>query len=419
MNSITKAKIITNKLLFLALLSIILVPLLSSCEDGTHLFIRDDIAEYEDDDISQIRHSVFFYSEPRQLAMYEPRFGTLIGMYTDALPQNDRTIRHIEASTGVNHATFMDVMHLGDPVPFMWILECMAERKVPMIVILPPREEDEQSKAPFGGYWEETIRRTAMAIGNFNLPVFIAFYPVEAGMNWNPSSYIAFFRQARAIFAEHAPQVAFVWLVDSCISAPERFYPGERASDWVGMNLFCQEPESLENALNFYNQFQHVAPIMLNLGIAHFTTEGHRYTISEAAFALNQIYQALLYEFPMVRMVNYMDVNRIPITGQDYRVSLDRDLRIAYYESVQGFLSELPRLESNEIGERIAMPIRSEYFAYVEDGRVYLDARILTEELGKANPRTTRWIGGARRVEAEEAGVSVVFRGGGIWLVNY
>jgi len=382
---------------------------LTACEDGSHLFIRDEIFEIEPDG-SPVRYSVFFESEPIRLAMHEPPSGTLIGMYTDTISLDNRVIRQVESLTGVSHATFMEAMLLGDPFPQMWILECMAEQKIPITVILPPEDGN-----PFNLQLMDTLSQTAAAFGSFNLPMFIVFYPVPANSRWSPDDYIAFFRHARAIFAVHAPKAAFIWSVDVGLEDFKAFYPGELAADWVGLSVFCQEPDTLERALEFYHTFQETAPIMLNLGIAHFSIDGHRYSISEAAATLELIYKTVLEEFPRVRMINYMNLSLIDYSGHDYRVSGDPALREAYRNSVQmpGFLTRLP----NNIEDIDAVQaIRSAYYAYIEDGHIYLDVRIVTEELGLSAPRDSRWIGGARRVDPVSAGLSVELRQGQVWI---
>ena len=386
---------------------LLLLLAFTACEDGSRFFVRDDAPDYEPE-VQQVRHPVFLGAETMRLAMHEPPAGTLISMYTDNLGQSDRIINQVESSVGVSHAAFMDAMHLGDPFPLMWILECIAEQKIPITAILPP-----QNGTAFSAYLAEELVEAAIFFGAFNLPMFIVFYPIESNSAWNPADYIAFFRQARSIFATYAPQAAFIWSVDANLDNFSNFYPGELAADWVGLSLFCQNPESLEQAIAFYHKFQNVAPIMLNLGVPHFTVEGHRYHVSEAASALNLIYSTILNDFPRVRMVNYMNLSRINETGQDYSISGDAALREAYRKSVEGFLTEMPRntdhLETTQV-------LRSAYYAYVEEGRIYLDHRIVTEELGMPITSEMRWIGGTRRIDVDLLGIKAELRDGQVWV---
>ena len=378
--------------------------LLSACEDGRH-FLFDDPSQYIHQEPGRTRHAVFFESALMQPAKYEPAEGTLIGMHTDALPSPDgRVIANIEASIGVSHAAFMEVIRLKDDFPVLWILECIAEQKIPIIVILPPEGHD-----PFGSRWEEILTEAAMAFSEYPVPMFAVFYPVPVNPGWDAATYIAFFRYARAIFAAHAPHVAFVWAVDSDKENFMDYFPGKLAVDWVGLSLFSSSTDiSMDRLLNFYHTFQRDMPIMLNFGFSHFSTEDHRYRITETAAAIKEIYRTILEGFPRVRIVNYMDISRKDYNGRDYRINMDAALRAAYRDSVQGFISEVPRHFHDTL---FTLPIRSAYTALVDDGRIFLDIRIF-EELGLPNPSRAIWIDGAGMVDAELAGISAeLYRG--------
>ena len=388
---------------------------LSACEDGGHFLFEDPSENVLNmHQSSQYgHHTVFFESAPMQLAMYEPSKGSFIGMYTDAFQRSDgRVIAAHEAVIGVRHAAFMEVMHIDGDFPLLWVLECIAEQKVPVIVILPPEEGD-----PFGNHWERTLTEAAIAFAEVPVPMFAVFYPVPPNPVWDVATYIAFFRYARAIFAIYAPHVAFVWTVDaSKENFKENFrnyFPGNLAVDWVGLTLFSEALEVPEYITHFYNAFQRDKPIMLNLGLSHFSTEDHRYRIAETVAALEQIYHTIQREFPRVKMVNYMDVNRLDYDGHDYRISMDIDLQAAYRDSVRGFIVEFPRNFDDTL---VIQPIRSAYSAYIEDGRIYLDIRIVTSELGLSVPGLTRWIGGAQRVDAALLDIRTEIERGHVWL---
>jgi len=371
---------------------------LSACENGGHFLFEDPPENILDMHQNQYgRHTVFFESAPMQLAMYEPPLGSFIGMYTDALEGRDgRVIATHEAAIGVHHAAFMEVMHIGGDFPLLWVLECVAEQKMPIVVILPPEEGD-----TFGANWEAILTETAVAFGSVPVPMFVVFYPVPQNPVWDAATYIAFFRYARAIFAIHAPHVAFVWAVDA---GKENFketfndyFPGNLAVDWVGLTLFSGSLEMSEYIAYFYHVFQRDMPMMLNLGLSHFSTEDHRYRIAETATALEYIYHTIRRDFPRIKLVNYMDVSRLDYDGHDYRISMDVVLQAAYRDSVRGFMTEFPQNFDDTLMTR---PIRSAYSAYIEDGRIYLDIRTVTSELGQPVSGLIRWIGGTERIDA-------------------
>ena len=386
--------------------------LLTGCEDGGH-FIFSDPYEYLNEDIGPTRHSVFFESAPMQLALHEPLTGTLIGMYTDAAPMPDgRVIASVEFATGVNHASFKEVMRLGEGFPTMWMLECIAEQKIPVIVILPP-----EYGSPFAGDWEYLLTETAKAFAQFPVPMFAVFYPVQANSGWDTDTYIAFFRYARSIFARYAPHVAFVWSVGADVSNFMDFFPGNLATDWVGLSLFSSAADisyDLGLMVNFYHDFHQDFPIMLNIGVSHFSTVDHRYLIAETSAALKKIYQHILSDFPRVKMVNYMDINRQFYNGRDYRISADPSLRAAYQNSVIGFEQSLENFSDTFV----IQPIRSLYAAIIDNNRIYLDARIIETELNlPVHNIQFKWLDGTRYVDAQLLGIDAVFYNGNVVIV--
>ena len=386
---------------------IIGVLFMSACGDGGH-FLFDDPNSYIQQEPGRTRHAVFFESAPMQPAKYEPLNSTLIGLYTDALPAPDgRVIANVEASLGVNHAVFMEVIRLGDDFPSLWILECIAEHKIPVIVMLPPDRED-----PFGNQWEQDLTEVALAFSEFSMPMYVIFYPVPANSGWDTTTYIAFFRYARALFAIHAPHVAFIWAVDSDVVNFTDYFPGSQAIDWVGLSIFSSYADlmpgllPMDRFLNFYHTFQLDAPIMLNLGLSHFSTDDHRYHISETAEAMIEVYRNIVEGFPRIRMVIYMDISRTDYNGQDFRINMDSALRAAYRESVSNFMTGTPPHFDDNL---FTLPIRSAYTAIVDDGQIFIDIRIF-EELNLQTPYQFTWMDGARMVDAEILN-AVLYRG--------
>ena len=251
---------------------------LAACNEPSEHFRSFDPTSSREQDasFSSVYYTVFFGAEAVPLAMHEPTSGALIGFYTEALPRFDGIIAPHEASLGVQHDAFMQTMRLDDEFPLQWLLECIAEQRLPILVIGPP-----ETGTPFD---HSLLTEVVPAFGQFSVPMLVVFYPMSAGSNWSPDYYIAFFRHARVLFAQHAPNAAFVWAIDSDMENYMAFYPGELAVDWVGMTLFLDgENENFDASLNeFYHTFQHEKPIMLNVGISHLASADRRYRVHEA-----------------------------------------------------------------------------------------------------------------------------------------
>ena len=88
-------------------------------------------------------------------------------------------------------------------------------------------------------------------------------------------------------------------------------------------------------------------------------------------------------------------------------------ITLHFLEKLGQFLQSMS--QNTNVIEAI-QPIRSAYYAYVEDGLIILEFRILTEELNRPAPRESRWIDDARRVCAHAAGLTIEFIQGQVWI---
>jgi len=298
-------------------------------------------------------------------ATYEPE-----GIYLGAWLSANTPKRDFIAQAGRNHAVFVHEMHADDEIPVMWILQCIAALATPLFVIHPPLCED----APAG----EWITYLAYRLGTFNLPMFIAFYPtgLGEGHDLNPQEYSAIFRFSRAIFSLHAPQATFVWYTPSLDSTTRNpFFPGHDVVDWVAVSLFGEE--QLGAFESFYHRFRSHHPMMvLPLGVSHFSRQNHTYRVPEAVGEIGRVYQALS-GFPRVGLVVYGDAFGLPRTGMDdFSIFIEEDLMTAYRSAVTGehFLTALERSPSTT-----ASWSRDSRFAYLYEGRIYIDVETLAD----------------------------------------
>ncbi|MDR2183703.1 MAG: hypothetical protein LBE55_05970, partial [Clostridiales bacterium] len=168
--------------------------------------------------------------ENHALGMYEPAVGGFIGAYIKR-DATARGIRAFEADTGVNHAIFAYTMTLGGEYPLRWVLENIAGSKMPFIIVMPPEAGDVYDMGLLAEFARET--------GRFDVPVFVNLFPVVEGHRFVPTEYIAFFREARGVFAEYAPNVALVWGFDAqSMVFSTQFYPGRGAADWIHLIIY-------------------------------------------------------------------------------------------------------------------------------------------------------------------------------------
>lgn len=283
-----------------------------------------------------------YFQKETELSMYEPIRGAYLGAYVLANPGIKFDITKFEEAIGKDVAVALRYYQIGDPFPDKWLLECLANRKAPHIVITP-----NNMKSPYN---KETLVETAKKFENtYGIPVFIEFYPEAKGFG-DPEPYIAYFQLAKEVFARYAPNTAFVWsmgmedLYDSMI-----YYPGDDYVDWIGINMnfpIYKNKEKysvdIKKTLDyFYNMYQDKKPLMISrLAVSHYSNQDHTFYIDEAEDVINQIYSEIPISYPRIKAINYIDMNHIKMasdgTGTDnFRVSTEPKVTQIYINAIK------------------------------------------------------------------------------------
>ncbi|MCL2202837.1 MAG: hypothetical protein FWB88_02715 [Defluviitaleaceae bacterium] len=352
----------------------------------------------KDTEASPIAFSVLFpQAGATALALHEPAEGAYLGAWLSP-DISHITLRSFGNLAEKPHALFAYEMVLGEEIPITWILHAMAADAAPLFYLRPK----EYTFA--GGFPVNELIDLARALGGYNIPMFLAFFPLESGHDMTPEVYVNLFRLARILFRTYAPQVAFVWLppegqTDATPLHP--FYPGHDVVDWVGVPaLALREPEGLgESILSaiapFHQSFQRHKPIMLlPVGVSHFSRVDYTYRISEAAQELKRVYAGLA-GFPRVKAVVYRDAFRVGPRWDDISLTRERELMLAYAYAVGcgHFLSAL----CNAPHPPHAPPrrwLRSAFHGYYYDGDFFVDMETLTSELSISRPSAPTMING-------------------------
>lgn len=334
-------------------------------------------------------------------AIFEP----LDGAYLAAWLSPHTCKRSFSSQAGKSHAAFVREMYLDEEIPINWLLQCLAELATPLLIIHPPRQQNQETEdhIPLG----DQIAYLAHRLGSFNMPMFIAFYPpgmIPHSANISAAEYAVIFRYARALFLSYAPQTAFVWIAqDTNTTIRNAFFPGSDAVDWVGVPLFARRNvygfagNIIDTFAPFYHTFRDHHPIMvLPIGVSHFTRYDHIYNLEDAEKEIPRIYQALM-SFPRVGLIAYADAFSINTSKQDdFSISVERSLMSAYGNAVEPehFTSLLTGF-TNVYHYDSPQPMwtRSTFLGYIYEGRLYIDVETLTAELSTSPPRVTVQIG--------------------------
>jgi len=309
-----------------------------------------------------------FREERLTLARFEPPTGTYLGAYIRSDRVVAGNIELFEQMVGREHSFYTYFLKLGQRLPTEWVLECIALVRTPNIILEP-----NNIAQPFNRH---LLRYTARSFGDISVPMFVHFYPVSHGAAYDTDAYLAFFRAARGYFERYAPNVAFVWVIDSdSLHLMDMMYPGDEYVDWVGINLFVDSQATIDDVRlrldSFYFNFQERKPIFISqLGISHFSAHDHTHRVRESAEMMADIFEAIERYYPRIKAINYMSINSIDPRrnrGGTYNFSLTDNEHItrAYAEVIDNphFLTRVNfNPGGNEISQRLSHPNPIRYY---------------------------------------------------------
>lgn len=349
--------------IYISLMVFVSTILLSSCTksdisvDATNInkqtinMKNDDSIEYDD------IYSLYVQNDDYILSLYEPQEGCYLGAYILSDKESKIGIEEFEDIVNKQHCNYIYNMKLGERFPLNWVLECFSMMKTPYIIIEPPDE--------YNPFKYDELEKLSKDFGEFFVPIFVQFYPNPQNKNYEPLEYIKFYSYARELFKKNASNVSFVWSVDiDGVYDSNFYYPGNDNTDWVGVNIY--EPidiesngysQSIKNNLDyFYYTYQKSKPIMISqLAISHFTSNGHKYYTDIASSELKNIYYDIIYKYPRIKAVNYMNLNNFDTSPKsaikdNFSITDEENVLNAYRESIshKGYISELLVANSGE-----------------------------------------------------------------------
>lgn len=201
----------------------------------------------------------------------------------------------------------------------------------------------------------------ARALGRNGAPIFLR-WASEMNGSWaqdawrcsDPAVYVAKWRLVHDAMERYAPNVALVWC-PSATPGPglERFYPGDRYVDWVGVNFYVapiedNDPRKPSDHNNPADLFKHVYAAYASrkpLMICETGISSRAEALGEPHYAfgttrLRQLYGSLPRLYPRLKAICYYSVNtllrfRHGRQSYDYALTSSREMLAAYREAVR------------------------------------------------------------------------------------
>ncbi|MCD7855012.1 MAG: hypothetical protein LUG66_05290 [Clostridiales bacterium] len=230
------------------------------------------------------------------------------------------TAVYSESLQGIETTAEIVFMKNTDPLPYDFMLKCIAEDKTPYIII----EEGQQL------FDLSHIEEIAESLGYFDTDAYIELYPLYVTPAFNSTAYRQFYKNAAEIIREKAPKSKIVWAI-----APELIYnetdflPPEQSFDLLGISLLCGL--NGENTLPLiydkleYLSFAYSKPVIISrFSAADYCEITHSYYKNEkrkCIYALSEI-KAL---YPNIIGVIIYEANNYEFEGYNNRLLISND----------------------------------------------------------------------------------------------
>ena len=310
-------------------------------------------------------------------ALHEPAIGCYLGAYIDfdsklILPYTDtnHTKHHepfrFEQIVGRPHSMYFFYLGYGKPLPLDWVKKLAAQGKLVHIALEP---NDGMKYVKDNAY----LQKLADDMARSGAKIFLRFAS-EMNGNWvvynkYPSLYREKFRLVYQVMHRRAPNVAMVWCPYTIPTYNiEDFYPGDKWTDWVGVNMYnvtfhdnnfsnpCENEHPVDMVSQVYNLYSARKPMMIcEYAATHFTTLDKA---PRAEFAMRKIltlYNALPRIFPRVKCINYFDGNTLKFAAEraynDYSVTDD-----PYLIDTYRFATSAPYFITSAVSQAAKLP---------------------------------------------------------------
>ncbi len=287
---------------------------------------------------------------------FEPPVGCYLGAFIDFDSSLKRPITDMnglkhqdsgpfEQIVGKPHSMYFFYMGYGRKLPMDWMRRQAAANKF-VHIAMEPNEGVEIVKD------DAYLTQLADDMARSGAKIFLRFASEMNGTwsiyNRNPAEYRRAFRLVYQVMHRRAPNVALVWCpYFTPTSNIAKFYPGDDATDWVGVNLYNvtfhnnsinapAENEHPCDLLNYvYDHYAKTKPLMICEYAATHSSAVEGMPRPEFAFRkILTLYNALPRLYPRVKCINYFDSNNLQFVTEraynDYSVTDDPVVNDAY-----------------------------------------------------------------------------------------
>lgn len=310
--------------------------LLVSCESDSLLQETKEASSNRIDPIVEREYDVYEVVERKNPIDIEPSESVYLGAsINNNIYKGD--ISKFERNFGKKHAVYVYNINVNTDKSEIEkdILACIKNNSVPYFVVdIKEKEDFDLSK----------FDKLSECFTMYNHPAIIEIFPnyYKSKHGVEEYEYTEFFKNCYTLIKSNASNAYVVFPTDT--SAPvvsKNVYVGEEYCDAVSINTFTTGSSEYNEAYKeldyLYNLFKS-KPIVVNVGISHYSANGHRYYMYSAVNELIDFYDKVVDDYTSIFCINYYDLafkeNKISF-NENYSISDTTEMKEAYKKAIK------------------------------------------------------------------------------------
>ncbi len=323
---------------------------------------------------------VLSFNQTTTLNTLEPADGILLGAYFEESP--NFMIKEFEQKLVKNPNHYVYEYTLGTTFDTNKILECIATNRTLYLKIFPNN---------YSAFSLTDIASVSNIINAFNIDCYIELFPNPTTQNFSPDIYIDYFVRSSNILKQSKRDISIIFtpskdnLLDS-----EKFCPPLKSFDFIGFEYIGYvQNKNTEIYEDFfikfdyiYKTFQNKKPIFITtFALSNYSNRFNTYYINENINYINEIFNKLSNNYPMVKAVNFYNINS---KDSPFFYNIYNNDDYTFTENLE-LLSNFNKLISNEYFYSSLIPIDSKlslqkynYDALLYENEYYISKNIET-----------------------------------------
>ncbi len=352
------------------IISVCIIFMLVSCSEES--YISETVSNFTEERPIEEVYDVYKEVARYNMSKVEPYDSIYLGAnINNSRYEND--INMFQEAVGKKHAVYVKEIYstTSDKEIENFIFKNISNESIPYFIINFTNKDGDLSV--------ENYRRIIGTMGKINHPIFVEVLPFPAKNKIESKKYTDFMIKMYDEIQLAGQNLNMVYPLDSEYSVLSyEYFAGNKYTDYVSIYMMSDTNDMYTDVLlsmeYLYNNLIET-PIFLNVGVGHYSKEGHEYNIDTAIDKIEHIYTDV-HEYSNIVGINYFDIDYSKTkitTTENYSVTRIDEILTEYKQLIKN--EKFINIIVNNINgkRKIDMP----YIGIKYDDELYISATIL------------------------------------------